>query len=143
MPCFCRTAEGHVERTRIQLQRAGWSEPLSGVVSQCLLYEAGRTLEARMSTEEDERNLNLVQRIIVSALVVVVFGSFSAVLAAYVAIRSDVLVRGDAIGLWVMTGVIGLLTAAAVLVINQRRPYSPWVVLGLVPLAISGYWLFS
>ncbi len=49
----------------------------------------------------------------------------------------------DVIGLWVMTGVIGLVTAVAVLVINQRRPYSPWVALGLLPMAISAYWIFS
>jgi hypothetical protein len=51
--------------------------------------------------------------------------------------------RTDVIGLWVMTGVIGLATAVAVLVINRRRPYSPWAVLGLIPMAVTGYAIFS
>jgi hypothetical protein len=37
--------------------------------------------------------------------------------------------RSSVISLWIMTGVMGLLTAVAVLVINRRRPYSPWVLL--------------
>jgi hypothetical protein len=41
-----------------------------------------------------------------------------------------------------MSGVFGLATAAAVLVVNRRRPYSPWVVLGLVPMAVAGFWVF-
>jgi len=40
-----------------------------------------------------------------------------------------------------MTGVMGLLTAVAVLVINRRRPYSPWVLLGLLPMVITAFWI--
>ena len=40
-----------------------------------------------------------------------------------------------------MTGVFGLVTAAAVLIVNRRRPYSPWVILGLLPMAISAFWV--
>ena len=40
-----------------------------------------------------------------------------------------------------MTGVFGLATAAAVLIVNRRRPYSPWVLLGLLPMAISAFWV--
>lgn len=47
------------------------------------------------------------------------------------------------IGLWVMVGVVGLLTAAAVLVINRRRPYSPWVALGLRPMAAVWFVIFT
>ena len=39
--------------------------------------------------KREERSLDLVQRIIISALVAVVFGTFSAVLAAYLVIRGD------------------------------------------------------
>ena len=30
-----------------------------------------------------------------------------------------------------------------VLLINRRRPLSPWLVLGLLPMAISGYWVLG
>jgi hypothetical protein len=42
-----------------------------------------------------------------------------------------------------MTGVLGLGTAAVMLVINRRRPYSPWVLFGLLPMAASGYWILT
>jgi ABC-type Fe3+ transport system permease subunit len=92
--------------------------------------------------EHEERSLDLVQRTIVSALVAVVFGTFAAVLAAYLAIRGDQdLPHFSVIGLWIMSGVLGLVTAAAILLINRRRPYSPWVLLGLLPMAISAPWI--
>jgi ABC-type Fe3+-siderophore transport system permease subunit len=72
-----------------------------------------------------------------------VFGSFAASLAAYLAVYGDRdLDRSSVIGLWIMSGVMGLLTAVAVLAINRRRPYSPWVLLGLLPMAISAFWIF-
>jgi hypothetical protein len=92
--------------------------------------------------EHEKRSLDLVQRVIISALVGVVFGSFAASLAAYLAVYGDRdLPRTSVIGLWVMSGVLGLLTAVAVLVINRRRPYSPWVLLGLLPMVISAPWV--
>jgi hypothetical protein len=42
-----------------------------------------------------------------------------------------------------MSGVLGLATAAAILLINRRRPYSPWVFLGLLPMAISAPWILG
>jgi len=42
-----------------------------------------------------------------------------------------------------MTGVMGLATAAAILLINRRRPYSPLVLLGLLPMAISAPWILG
>jgi hypothetical protein len=111
-------------------------------------------MEARMSApqpsdhvtrrESEARSLDLVQRIIISALVAVVFGTFSAVLAAYLAIRGDQdLPPSSVIGLWVMTGVLGLATAATILLVNRRRPYSPWLLLGLLPLVISAPWILG
>jgi hypothetical protein len=92
--------------------------------------------------DEEERRLESVQRIIISALVGVVLGAFSVVLALYLAVRGERdLPRDSVLGLWYMTGVIGLATAVAVLVVQQRRPYSPWVVLGLLPMLVSGYWV--
>lgn len=85
-----------------------------------------------------------MQRVIVSVLVGVVFGSFSAVLAAYLAIRGDQdLPSFSVTGLWIMTGVLGLATAAVILLVNRRRPYSPWIILGLLPMAISAPWILG
>jgi len=85
-----------------------------------------------------------VQRVIVSVLVGVVFGSFSAVLAAYLAIRGDQdLPSFSVTGLWIMTGVLGVATAAVILLVNRRRPYSPWIILGLLPMAISAPWILG
>jgi hypothetical protein len=92
--------------------------------------------------EQEERSLDLVQRVIISALVGVVFGTFAAVLAAYLAIRGDRdLPPFSVTGLWIMSGVLGLVTAAAILLINRKRPYSPWVLLGLLPMVISAPWI--
>lgn len=94
--------------------------------------------------EADERSLDLVQRVVLSALLGVVLGSFSSTLALYLALRGDRdLPRDSVVGLWYMTGVIGLVTAVGILAIHQRRPYSPWVVLGLLPMAISARWIFG
>ena len=94
--------------------------------------------------ENEARSLDVVQRVIISALVAMVFGTFSAVLAAYLVIRGDQdLPPSSVTGLWVMTGVLGLATAATILLVNRRRPYSPWVLLGLLPLVISAPWILG
>ena len=94
--------------------------------------------------KHEARSLDVVQRIVISVLVAVVFGTFAAVLAAYLAIAGDRdLPRSSVIGLWIMTGVMGLATAAAILLINRRRLYSPWVLLGLLPMAISARWVLG
>jgi integral membrane sensor domain MASE1 len=89
----------------------------------------------------EERSLDLVQRVVFSAIVVVVIGSIAAVLALYVAFNTGEFARSDAVILWVMTGVIGIITVVAVLLINRRRPFSPWLILGVLPMAISAYWV--
>jgi hypothetical protein len=98
----------------------------------------------RTRQENEARSLDVTQRAIVSALVGVVFGTFSAVLAAYLAIRGDQdLPSFSVTGLWIMTGVMGLATAATILLVNRRRPYSLWVLLGLLPMAISAPWILG
>lgn len=46
------------------------------------------------------------------------------------------------VGLWIMSGVIGLLTVAGVRLIFQRTPFSPWLVLGALPTAVTGFYIF-
>ena len=100
--------------------------------------------DRRTRQENEARSLDVTQRAIVSALVGIVFGTFSAVLAAYLAIRGDQdLPSFSVTGLWIMTGVMGLATAATILVVNRRRPFSPWVLLGLLPMAISAPWILG
>ena len=93
--------------------------------------------------QEEARSLDLVQRLVVSALAIVFGGSLSAGLAAYIALKPAGLDQGSIIGLWVVTGFTGLLTAAAVLVINRRHPYSPLLVLGLLPMVLTAYWVLT
>jgi hypothetical protein len=47
----------------------------------------------------------------------------------------------DVVGLWVLTGVIRLISTAMILMINWRRPCHPLVLFGLTPMAISAYWI--
>jgi hypothetical protein len=91
--------------------------------------------------EEDERSLDLVQRMVASALAIVVGGSLALVLAFTAAVNPIGLDEASRIGLWVMAGVTGLLTTAAVLVINRRHPYSPLLAIGLLPMAVAAFWV--
>ena len=102
-----------------------------------------RSADARRQHKESEdRSLDLVQRLIISALIVVVLGTLAGALSAYLVLRSDEFSRTNLLLLWGQTGVIGLICAAVILVVNRRRPYSPWVLLGLLPMAISAPWIF-
>ena len=92
--------------------------------------------------QSEERSLDLVQRVVLSALLVAVFGTVSVVLALYLVLRPDEFSRGDRLALWIWTGVVGLIVAGIVLVINRRRPYSPLVLLGLLPTAATAWWIF-
>ena len=91
--------------------------------------------------DAEASSLDLVQRVVISALCVVVFGAPTFALAAYSAF-STAIGHGDAIGLWVMSGLVGLLAAVAILLINRRRPWSPLVLIGLLPAAAAAYWVF-
>ena len=105
---------------------------------------SGPTRREREAARHEARSLDVTQRIIVSVIVAVVFGSFSAVLAAYLAVRGDQdLPSFSVTGLWIMTGVMGLATAATILLVNRRRPYRLWVLLGLLPMAISAPWILG
>jgi len=92
---------------------------------------------------EEGKSLDLVQRVIISVFIGVVVGMFAAVLALYIAISGQTdLGRSDVIGLWIMTGVLGLITSGAILLINRRKPYHPAVLLGLLPMAAAAYSIF-
>ena len=64
---------------------------------------------SRRARQREAKSLQLTQRVILSVIVAVVFGSFSAVLAAYLAVRGDQdLPHFSVVGLWIMSGVMGL-----------------------------------
>ncbi|HEY9292169.1 MAG TPA: hypothetical protein VIP98_12880 [Microlunatus sp.] len=96
-------------------------------------------------SEAERRSLDITQRVLASLLIIIVMGAISATLAGYLVLRGDqdLSGRSDVIGLWVMTGVIGLMSAIAVLAVNRRPFYHPLVLLGLVPMAASAYWIFT
>jgi hypothetical protein len=94
--------------------------------------------------QQEEQSLDLVKRLVISALIFVVMGMLATMIGAYLAFAGDEdLERNDIIGLWTMTGVIGLCTAGGILLVTRRRPYSPWVVLGLLPMAICAFYIFG
>ena len=98
--------------------------------------------EARRYAVEEERSLDFVQRLIASSAIAAFIGSLAIVLAAYLAVSGvHDLPRDSVIGLWIMTGVIGLVTAATVLVFHRRHLYSPFVLIGLLPMLGSAYWI--
>ena len=94
--------------------------------------------------EQDEQSLDFVQRMVISGLVAVSLGTVPVVLAAYLAIRGEVDLPPSSVrGMWVMSGVTGLVVAAVILLINRKRPHSPWILVGLVPMAASWHWIFD
>ena len=60
------------------------------------------------------------------------------------AIRGELdLPPSSATGISVMSGVTGLVVTAVMLLINRPRPYSPRILVGLLPMAISSFWIFD
>ncbi|BAK36887.1 hypothetical protein MLP_38730 [Microlunatus phosphovorus NM-1] len=99
--------------------------------------------EASPQDPQERKSLDLVQRAVLSALLGVVLGLFSATLAVYLVLRGHHdLPHSDVIGLWVMTGVIGLVTSGSILMINRRKLYHPLLLLGLIPMAAAWYGIF-
>ena len=78
----------------------------------------------------------------ISALLLVVMGAPTVALAGY-GVFADAVAPSTALGLCVLSGVIGLLGAAVIHLINRRRPYAPTVILGLVPAALAAYLIFT
>ncbi|MGW6195597.1 hypothetical protein ACWF0M_05575 [Kribbella sp. NPDC055110] len=85
-------------------------------------------------------NIETVQRWVVSAVLFHVGTVPAVTLAVYsIGISHDDFGRG--VGLWIMSGVIGVLTAAGILAIFHRLP-SPWLLLGTIPTAVTGFFIF-
>lgn len=104
---------------------------------------SGMNDEMEPTSEGEAKSLDLVQRLTVSVLVGGIVGFVASVLALYVASRGRTdLPRDSQLGLWAMTGVIGLLGAAGVLLLNRQKPWHPAIVLGLTPMIVAAFWVF-
>ena len=78
----------------------------------------------------------------VAPVILIHVGTVPAVSLAVYSIGGADIDHGRGVGLWIMSGVIGLLTVAGVRLIFQRSPLSPWLLLGLLPTAITGFVIF-
>ena len=86
-------------------------------------------------------NIETVQRWVASVILIHV-GSVPAVTLAVYAIGIAKTEYGKGVGLWAMSGVIGLLTVAGVLAIFRRSPLSLWLIAGILPTAVTGFYIF-
>lgn len=86
-------------------------------------------------------NIETVQKWVVSVILFHV-GSVPTITLAVYSIGVAKTDHGRGIGLWIMSGVIGLLTATGIRLIHQRSPLSPWLILGILPTAITGFYIF-
>jgi hypothetical protein len=48
----------------------------------------------------------------------------------------------EKVGLLVIAAAFGVIAMVAALLIHQRRPVSPWLLLGLVPSLAGAWWIF-
>jgi hypothetical protein len=85
-------------------------------------------------------NIETVQRWVASAILFHV-GSVPAVTLAVYSIGVADTDYGKGVGLWFMSGVIGLLTVAGILLIFRRSLLSLWLVAGILPTAVTGFYV--
>lgn len=84
--------------------------------------------------------IETVQRWVASAVLFHV-GSVPAITLAVYSIGVAETDYGKGVGLWIMSGVIGLLTIAGILLIFQRSLLSFWLLAGLLPTAVTGLYV--
>ncbi|RYC13870.1 hypothetical protein [Nocardioides zhouii] len=95
-----------------------------------------------MSTVPSRHSTEVVQRWVMSVLAVSIISHLAGgmVFAAY---YTDSLPASSRIGLLVIAGVMGCLALAAGFAIHRRSPVTPWLVFGLVPSLVGGYFCFA
>ena len=85
--------------------------------------------------------IETVQRWVFAVILIHIGGSPTVALAAY-APHLENTKHSSGVGLWVMSGVVGLATTAGVLLIHQRSLLSPWLIVGLLPMIVSALYVF-
>ena len=94
--------------------------------------------------EREGQSLDVVFRTIATTGILILFGTLSTVLAVYLIVAGDKEFGHDVVVLlWAIAGLLGLITAGAISMINRRRPFSPLVLLGLIPMAATAYWIIG
>lgn len=90
-------------------------------------------------TNREPMSLGRVQRWVLSTLAAttILHMTFGLVVAAVFSARRDAQV-----GLLVVGAAFGVVAMATALVIHQRRPLSPWLLLGLLPSVAGAWWLW-
>jgi hypothetical protein len=48
----------------------------------------------------------------------------------------------NAIGIWIMSMVVGLITMEGAWILLGHRTVSPWIWVGVLPAAVAAFWLF-
>jgi hypothetical protein len=48
----------------------------------------------------------------------------------------------EKVGLLIIAGAFGVIAMVAALLIHQKRPVSPWLLVGLVPSLVGAWWIF-
>ncbi|QNE17391.1 hypothetical protein F1D05_04980 [Kribbella qitaiheensis] len=86
-------------------------------------------------------NIETVQRWVFAVILIHIGGSPTLALAAY-SPHAEQTKHSTGVGLWIMSGVVGLATAAGVLLIHQRSLVSPWLIVGVLPMAVAAFYLF-
>jgi hypothetical protein len=85
--------------------------------------------------------IETVQRWVFAVILIHIGGSPALALAAY-SPHLENTKHSSGVGLWVMSGVVGLATAIGVLLVHQRSPLSPWLIVGILPMAVSAFYVF-
>lgn len=93
--------------------------------------------------QAERRSLDLVQRWVISVIMIVVGGSPTVALAVAPHFGAGAS-GGTAVGICVLSGVIGALTALAVLLIHRVRGWGlALVAVGLLPAGLSAFLLLA
>ena len=85
--------------------------------------------------------IETVQRWVFAVILIHIGGSPTLALAAY-SPHAEQTKHSTGVGLWIMSGVVGLATTAGVLLIHQRSLLSPWMILGVVPTPVAAFFVF-
>lgn len=102
-----------------------------------------RRRPARRGPRSKRRGMDIetVQRWVAAVVLIHVGGSPALALAAF-APHMENTEHSSGIGLWVMSGAVGLATTVGVLLIHQRSLLSPWLIIGVLPMIVSAFYVF-
>ncbi|WP_110208298.1 hypothetical protein [Nocardioides daejeonensis] len=95
-----------------------------------------------MPKRDDSMSLSQVQKWVMSVLAVSTILHLSGGLVLF-AISIDASHQSSRIGMLVIAGIFGILAVMAGRVIHQASVLTPWVLAGLVPMAVGFWWIWG